>query len=182
MTSRILVAYATKHGTTADVAHALAAELRDLGATAEVRRAAEVGDVGGYELVVLGAPLYVGRWHRDAHAFLRRFAGTLDAGRLAVFAVGPVQPDGSDRDGAQRQLDRALAKAPVAPGTVAVRRRRRPREASLPLRPDAGLRRTRLERGSGVGARARVASGGRWYPHSRCRRRHVRRSSTRSGE
>jgi menaquinone-dependent protoporphyrinogen oxidase len=28
--------------------------------------------VAGYGLAVLGAPLYSGRWHRDAHRFLKR--------------------------------------------------------------------------------------------------------------
>src|SRR5579872_3686873 len=69
----VLVAYATKNGSTQEVASAIAASLREHGAQVALLPARAVREpVAGYDLVVLGAPLYSGRWHRDARGFLRR--------------------------------------------------------------------------------------------------------------
>jgi len=118
MLDRILVAYATKHGATADVAEAVASELRALGLEVDVVEARAAADVAGYDAVVVGAPLYMGRWHRDARVFLTRACRELARRPLAIFALGPLKEDASDAPGAQRQLDAALAKLPVRPADV----------------------------------------------------------------
>lgn len=51
----ILMAYATKHGSTREVADAVAATLREGGAKVDVRLAARVRGLVGYDLVVLRA-------------------------------------------------------------------------------------------------------------------------------
>jgi menaquinone-dependent protoporphyrinogen oxidase len=118
MLRRILIAYATKYGSTEEVAAAVAAELRAMGVEVDVVEARAVRDVTEYDAVVVGAPLYMGRWHRDARALLRRLSDALAVRPLAVFALGPLKADGSDVAGAQRQLDAALAKAAVRPADV----------------------------------------------------------------
>ena len=118
MLHRILVAYATKHGSTTEVAEEIAAELRADGADVDIRQARAVRDLDPYEAVILGAPLYMGRWHGDARGFLKRFDRELADRPLAVFALGPVKEDGSDVEGAQRQLDAAVAKVRVKPVDV----------------------------------------------------------------
>ena len=67
---KILIAYASKHGSTREVADVIAAELEPSGLEVEVRPARAVEDPGAYDAVVLGAPLYMGRWHGDALSFL----------------------------------------------------------------------------------------------------------------
>lgn len=65
---RILVAYATKHGSTQQVGQAIADALRVHDAEVEFGPARGVrGIIGDQDLVVLGAPIYSGRWHRNAH-------------------------------------------------------------------------------------------------------------------
>lgn len=55
-TSRpVLVAYASRHGSTQDVAEVIGDVLREHGAEADVRPAAEVCDLAPYGGVVLGA-------------------------------------------------------------------------------------------------------------------------------
>jgi menaquinone-dependent protoporphyrinogen oxidase len=116
----VLVAYATKNGSTQQVAEAIAVTLRDAGVSAECRPARSVRSaVSGFGLVVLGAPLYSGRWHRDADRFLKRHRPDLPP--TAVFAMGPRRDDPEAWQRSRAQLDRALAKhAWLAPTSVAV--------------------------------------------------------------
>jgi menaquinone-dependent protoporphyrinogen oxidase len=110
MDSEVLIAYASKHGSTAEVAHAIAAELAVTGVTADVLEADDADDVSRYCAVVVGAPLYTGRWHRDALRFLRRKGATLQGMPVAVFALGPIKDEAAQFEGSRAQLDRALAR------------------------------------------------------------------------
>jgi menaquinone-dependent protoporphyrinogen oxidase len=112
MSKPILVAYATKHESTHEVATALAARMRVRGATVDTRPASEVGTLAPYGAVVLGGALYAGRWHRDARRFLSRHRDELRQLPLAVFAMGPLELEPADIDASRHQLDRALAKEP----------------------------------------------------------------------
>ena len=72
----ILVAYASKNGSTREVAEAIARVLHANGHAVDFRSAGEVGDLKSYSGVVLGGSIYVGRWHPDALDFLKRFAAS----------------------------------------------------------------------------------------------------------
>lgn len=121
MSARVLVAYATKHGSTREVAEAIAETLAEEGLLAEVRAAAEVDDLAPYEAVVLGGSIYMTRWHADAVSFLRRQAPALRDRALAVYGMGPLTLSEDDVAGARDQLERALRRAPdAAPDEIAV--------------------------------------------------------------
>jgi menaquinone-dependent protoporphyrinogen oxidase len=116
MSTRILVAYATKHGSTREVAEAIAAELG-----AELAEAREVDDVDGYDAVVLGGALYTGHWHADAQRFLARHWDEFSTRRVAIFGMGPKTLEANDVASSRRQLDNALKKVPeVQPVSVAI--------------------------------------------------------------
>jgi menaquinone-dependent protoporphyrinogen oxidase len=119
MTSKVLVAYATRHDSTEEVARAIAGRLRSHGLEVDVAPAAEVDDLDGYDAVVLGGALYLGRWHGDARRFVRRHGSVLSAIVSAVFALGPLTAEPKDLAGARKQLDAALRKAPEI-GWVAI--------------------------------------------------------------
>lgn len=107
----VLLAYATRNGSTQQVAEAVAASLREAGAQVTVRPARAVREAAaGYDLIVLGAPVYSGRWHRDAHRFLKRHRRELAAVPVAVFALGPRNDTAEAWQRCRAQLDRALAK------------------------------------------------------------------------
>jgi menaquinone-dependent protoporphyrinogen oxidase len=115
----VLIAYATKHGSTHEVAEFVAAHLADIGVEAHTLPAHRVRSLDEYRAVVLGAPLYMGRWHSDARAFLRRFSSELGTRPLAVFALGPVEDAPKQWEGAREQLYRSLMHVPgVEPVTV----------------------------------------------------------------
>jgi menaquinone-dependent protoporphyrinogen oxidase len=112
MQGKILVAFATKYGSTQEVAEEIACVLREDGTGVELSRMHDVCRVDGYALVVLGAPLYMGRLLREARSFLKRNKEALTRVPHAVFALGPVGEEEGVEDGARKQLERALAKAP----------------------------------------------------------------------
>lgn len=105
---RLLVAYATKHGSTREVADEIATTLKEQGCRVDLRAAADCHDLSEYRAVVLGGALYMGRWHRDARAFLRRHATALETRPIAIFAMGPQKTDEKSVRSARQQLDNAL--------------------------------------------------------------------------
>jgi menaquinone-dependent protoporphyrinogen oxidase len=111
MAASILIAYATRYGSTREVAEAVGARLREQGLTVEVRRAREVQSVDGFRAVVLGAPLYIGSLLREARKFLNRHQTALARMPVALFVLGPVH-GGKELDDARAQLDAVLAKLP----------------------------------------------------------------------
>ena len=116
---RILVAHASRHGSTREVADAVAATLSARGLSVNVMPAAEVAHLRGYAGVVLGGALYTGRLHKDARRFLARHHDALESRVFAVFALGPRTLEPDDLAGSRAQLERALASAPP-PVSVAV--------------------------------------------------------------
>jgi len=70
MSSSILVGYATTYGSTQEIAEAVAATLREGGLEVDCRPASKVRTLEGYAADVLGAPLCMFRWHKDATHFL----------------------------------------------------------------------------------------------------------------
>jgi menaquinone-dependent protoporphyrinogen oxidase len=121
LTKRALVAYASKHGSTREVAERVASEMRAAGLAVDVMPAAEVGHLRGYDAVVLGGALYAGRLHKDARRFLARHEDLLAVRTFAVFALGPKTLDPAEVASSRAQLDRALKRVPRAePVSVAI--------------------------------------------------------------
>jgi menaquinone-dependent protoporphyrinogen oxidase len=123
MGDTVLVAFATRYGSTQEVAEAIAAELRGRRHAVEVQRLREVKSLDAYAAIVMGAPLFMFRWHKDAFAFLSRHREALQKRRVAVFALGPVHAphDETEWTDSQAQLDKELAKVPwFEPDVLAV--------------------------------------------------------------
>jgi menaquinone-dependent protoporphyrinogen oxidase len=114
MRPSIVVAHASKRGSTEEVAAFVAKRLREHRLDVDLRPAAEVEDPAAYDAVVLGGSLYFGRWHGDAIRLLKRCADR----PLAIFAIGPKTASEHDLAEARAQLDRALKD--VDPAMVAV--------------------------------------------------------------
>jgi menaquinone-dependent protoporphyrinogen oxidase len=121
MTNRVLVAFATEYGSTQEVAEAIAAALRERGLEADMRRAREVRSLDGYNAVVLGAPLYMFKWHKDALGFLARHRSALAERPVAIFALGPFHDEEKDWQEVRSELDKELAKFPwLAPASIKI--------------------------------------------------------------
>ncbi len=111
MATRILVAYATRYGSTGEVADAVGARLRELGHAVEVRPVREVRSLDGHGAVVLGTPFYIGSMLAEAREFLNTNSKALAEMPVAVFALGPIAAD-DNVEAARAQLDGALGKMP----------------------------------------------------------------------
>ena len=110
----VLVVYASKYGSTQEVAEAVAATLREHGLDVDVRPAAEPVDPGGYSAVVIGGALYYFRWLKDARRFVRSHRDALERMPVAVFGMGPWSEEpaklAEELVDVRTQLDKALAK------------------------------------------------------------------------
>ena len=96
--TRVLVAYGSKRGSTAEIAGWIGDTLRGQGLDTEVADAGSVRDVTDYDAVVLGGALYEGRWHKEARRFARRHAAALSGRPVWLFSSGPLPVRGRDRD------------------------------------------------------------------------------------
>jgi len=95
MTARILVAYATRNGSTAGIAQAIGKELASAGQTVEVAEIKNISTLAGYNAVVLGGPLYMGSVVKEVAKFAGQYREQLAKMPVAAFAVGlaPKNPD-----------------------------------------------------------------------------------------
>lgn len=106
----VLVAYASKYGSTREVAERVAACLRAAGLNADVTPVGEVRSLEGYSAVVLGTALYFFMWRGEAHRFLRRHRKQLLDLPVALFGLGPIEDKPEQFKGAREHLDKGLAK------------------------------------------------------------------------
>jgi menaquinone-dependent protoporphyrinogen oxidase len=107
--ARILVAYATKKGSTAEIAQAMGRELQAGGHIADVAEMGSVTSLDGYDAVIIGAPMYLGKMI-DTVKFVRRFRDGLMKLPVAGFIVSlaPVSKDPVHMANAQKALHASL--------------------------------------------------------------------------
>jgi len=86
--SNILVCYATRYGSTIDIAAIIGNELEAAGHHVVVSPVADVEDPAKYDAIVIGSPLYMGKWLAEARDFVSRFRFPLKERPVAVFSVG----------------------------------------------------------------------------------------------
>lgn len=86
----ILVATASKHGSTAGIAEAIAAELRMMGNTVDVQDIRHCLGVGQYDAVILGSAVYMGNWLPEAHQFVASHRSDLAERPVWLFSSGPL--------------------------------------------------------------------------------------------
>jgi menaquinone-dependent protoporphyrinogen oxidase len=113
----ILIAVASKHGSTREIAEAIAGELRAEHLAVELYDVREVSDVSGYDAVILGSAVYAGSWLPEAREFAEHHRATLANLPVWVFSSGPIGPSAEQPREDPKRLAGAL-------GDVAVREHR----------------------------------------------------------
>jgi menaquinone-dependent protoporphyrinogen oxidase len=99
----VLVAYASKHGSTAEIATAIGQKLGERGHIVEVRSAGDVRDVRNYDAVVVGSAVYMSHWQKDGLNLLKRYERDLRERQTWLFSSGPT--------GGSEKSDPVLAEA-----------------------------------------------------------------------
>lgn len=123
MPDQVLIAYATRAGSTAGVAEAIGATLNEMGLPARVAPVGEVDDVSPYRAVVTGSAIRGANWLPEAIKFVENHREVLSHKPFAAFMVCmtlSMADAGKYRDGLRDWLSpvRALVK-PISEGYFA---------------------------------------------------------------
>jgi menaquinone-dependent protoporphyrinogen oxidase len=112
---RVLVAYDTIHGSTAEVAEKIGTDLCARGFEVDIRFVGNVTSIADYDAVILGSAIYEFRWLPDAMAFLKNNQAALSSMPVAYFIVGAAlfkdTPENRDAD-KKSFIDPVLAEYP----------------------------------------------------------------------
>ena len=87
MAGKILIAYDTMHGSTAEVADYIGKELTAAGGDVIVKRVTELSQLDDYRTVILGGPVAKGRWTAPMTQFLERHRDILETCKCALFTT-----------------------------------------------------------------------------------------------
>jgi menaquinone-dependent protoporphyrinogen oxidase len=87
---QVLVASATQHGATREIADLIGATIAGRGIQTDIREVENVTEVDDYDAVVVGSAVYMGNWMKAARAFVERCADELAARPTWLFSSGPI--------------------------------------------------------------------------------------------
>lgn len=104
---RILVTYATRAGSTVEVAAAIGETLAQRGFSVDVKPSKEKPQVDGYEAVLVGSAIRMGEWLPEAVEFVENNQSRLNQIPTAFFTVhiGNIGDDEKSRAGRLAYLD-----------------------------------------------------------------------------
>jgi menaquinone-dependent protoporphyrinogen oxidase len=115
MSNRILVTFATRAGSTVEVAAAIADTLKRNGFAVDVRPVKEKPSVQGYQSVVIGSAIRMGNWLPEAVNFVKDDQAQLGRIPIAIFSVHMLNR-GEDEDSRQaRQAYTAVVRQVLTP-------------------------------------------------------------------
>lgn len=87
---KVLVAYASKYGSTREIAERIAGLLRQQGMQAQARPVQELDDLVDYDAFVVGSAVFAGHWMPEAMDFVRDNRALLAHGPVWLFSSGPI--------------------------------------------------------------------------------------------
>jgi menaquinone-dependent protoporphyrinogen oxidase len=96
---RVLVAYASRAGSTKGIAEFIGERLQNGGVQSEVKGVSAVGDLSGYDAFVIGSALYMYHWLKEARQFVEENRSALAARPVWIFSSGPTGPKPTDSKG-----------------------------------------------------------------------------------
>ncbi len=109
--ARVLIAYASKRGSTAEIADVVSRTIREDGHIVDCRPVDGVKNLGPYDAVILGSAVYMKRWRGDAKHFLRKHAKELSELPFWVFSSGPVGDPNEAPDASWYEPPRVIERA-----------------------------------------------------------------------
>ncbi len=112
MSKSVLVAYATRYGSTKEVAEKIGQIFIQSEFDVDVLPCKKVDSLEGYQFIIIGAPYYVGSMLKDAKNFLLKNQDTLSRKSVAFFALGPIGDTEKELTDTQNQLENELKQFP----------------------------------------------------------------------
>ena len=88
----VLVVYASRMGSTREIAEAIGAQLSSRGFQVAVTAAADAAHARSFDAVIIGSAVYMGRWNVDAVDYLKRQSDDLIGRPTWLFQSGPTGP------------------------------------------------------------------------------------------
>jgi menaquinone-dependent protoporphyrinogen oxidase len=86
----VLIAAASKHGATDEIAERIGTDLAEHGIDTDIKKLNEVEDLSGYDAFVLGSAIFYGKWMKQAIRFVDAHADELAERPTWLFASGSV--------------------------------------------------------------------------------------------
>lgn len=90
MNGKLLVTYASKYGATREIAEKISSVLHQAGLQTDTTPVKQVRDLSGYQAVILGSAVYVGKWQKEAAEFIQKNEKTLGQLPVWLFSSGPT--------------------------------------------------------------------------------------------
>ena len=116
---RVLVAFASRSGSTAEIADRIAERIRASGIDTDCISVTDHPLISAYDAFVIGSSVYVGRWEKDARAFIDAHAETLASHPTWLFSSGPLGTEPTLENG-EDKLSGAVEAGEVERLTAAV--------------------------------------------------------------
>ncbi|MDI6719560.1 MAG: flavodoxin domain-containing protein [Methanomicrobiales archaeon] len=88
---RAIVVYASRYGSTKEIAEFIAGKLRGQGVEAEAFSADAAPNPGNYDAVVIGSAVYMEHWMGEATEYVRRNRTALSGRPVWLFSSGPLE-------------------------------------------------------------------------------------------
>ena len=111
---KVLVTFASKHGSTYEIAKVIGSELATRGMDVSVVPVQDVETMDGYDAVVLGSAIHMGQWMKPAKKFVARETAVLASRPVWLFSSGPVADPARPDDPADRRQGDQIAESLAA--------------------------------------------------------------------
>ena len=96
---KVLVAYASKYGSTKGIAEFIGEKLRQRGMEADVVEVGAVRNAGVYDAFVIGSAVYMFHWLKEAKQFVSKNRSILASRPVWIFSSGPTGTKATDSKG-----------------------------------------------------------------------------------
>jgi menaquinone-dependent protoporphyrinogen oxidase len=88
--NKTLVAYASKHGATREIAEKISEHFSNKGIQNSLVPVEEVESLSQFENIILGSAVYIGQWQKTAVKFLKGYQEILASKNVWLFSTGPT--------------------------------------------------------------------------------------------
>ncbi len=96
---KVLVAYASKYGSTKGIADFIGEKLRQQAIQVDVKEVGAIRNASDYRAFVIGSAVYMNHWVKDAKQFVSRNRDLLASRPAWLFSSGPVGKETKDSKG-----------------------------------------------------------------------------------